>query len=175
MGGGLGLVSRRILHAKADVPAPADGERPEWLRRALRSDWRREAGYKVRCVDPEPKGNRPRGRRSGAPAGAAAGAAGPRPEVPMPLTLRHALRALGALLLVGACVVPGASWAGGRRHRPRPRPPLELDERAFDIVGELVAPGCTLRAWPPRRVGNPLIFLPVDFNAEVLESLDEIK
>jgi hypothetical protein len=107
--------------------------------------------------------------------GAAAGAAGPRPEVPLPPAHRRVLRALGALLIVGAVWPPGLAWAGGRRHRPRPRPPLELDERAFDVVGELVAPGCTLHAEPRRRVGNPLIFLPVDFTAEMLASLDEIK
>ncbi len=93
----------------------------------------------------------------------------------MPPTLRRALCAVGAVLLIGACLPPGAAWAGGRRHRPRARPPLVLDLRAFDAMGECVAAGCPLRAERRRRVGCPALKLPGDFDAEIVASVDEVK
>lgn len=51
----------------------------------------------------------------------------------------------------------------------------EIDFEGLDVSGELVKPSGSLVAETKRAAFNPLIRLRMDFNQEMVESVDEIK
>lgn len=93
------------------------------------------------------------------------------------MSLKSTLRiaALLSLSLTSASAFAQDDEGGEDDRKVTYKAKTEIDFEGLDVSGELVKPAGSVVAETKRAAFNPLIRLRMDFNQEMVESVDEIK